>query len=383
MIHKNTQLGSMMMMMMMCHLFSLMMMMMIKSSFSSIPSNVYPPLCSLKDSSQGFVLNVTDGVNPRCASVITPPTRGNHPVLFVFHGAGGNAKNFGGLKDSAGKSWSDVSSDLSKSGFAIVGGEATQFSGSSPSPIPQDCLECFDSCREDKMNCSSCCSQKQMDCASVCGPERVPFRDVEKAVCSSSIEEIEEFQWHGGEWLIPDIQTDMTGIKCEAEDSREITYINNILEELEKREEFDMSRIFVTGCSMGSAMTLWISQCLHLRNASTITSFATQSTGLKVKGDGLTFPPDNYNNGTSTWGECDGCEYFPAPVVKSENLKACIVDQTGDNDFYKSSLNLNKTWIETGMRAEISISDGGHCQTHSFEWIANCLDDGTGRLLGE
>ena len=61
-------------------------------------------------------------------------------------------------------------------------------------------------------------------------------------------------------------------------------------------------------------------------------------------------------------------------------LESMHWDQTGDNDFYKSSLNLNKTWIETGMRAEISISDGGHCQTHSFEWIANCLDDGTGRL---
>ena len=365
---------------------TLLILLMIKPSFSTIPSNVYPPLCSLKDPSQGFVLNITDGVNQRCASVITPNNQGKKdlPILFVFHGAGGNAKHFGGLTDSMGKSWSDVSSDLSKSGFAIVGGEATQFSGSSPSPspIPQDCLECFDSCREDKTNCSSCCSEKQRDCASVCGPEHVPFQDVEKAVCSSSIEE-EEFQWHGGEWLIPEIQTDTTGIKCDAEDSREITYINNILEELEKREEFDMSRVFVTGCSMGSAMTLWISQCLHSRNATTITSFATQSTGLKVKGDGLTFPPDNYNNGTSTWGECDGCEYFPAPVVKSENLKACIVDQTGDNDFYKSSLNLNKTWIETGMRAEISISDGGHCQTHSFEWIANCLDDGTGRLLGE
>ena len=142
-------------------------------------------------------------------------------------------------------------------------------------------------------------------------------------------------------WLIPEIQTDSTGIKCDASDSREITYMKNIIQELEKRDdEFDTSRIFVTGCSMGSAMTLWISQCLHLGNASTITSFATQSTGLKVKGDGLKFPPDNYDNGTSTWGECDGCKYFPAPVIKSKNLKACIVDQTGDSDFYNSSLNL-------------------------------------------
>ena len=33
------------------------------------------------------------------------------------------------------------------------------------------------------------------------------------------------------------------------------------------------------------------------------------------------------------------------------------------------------------MRSNISISSGTHCQTHSFAWIAACLDDGTGRLL--
>jgi len=310
----------------------------------------------------------------------------------VFHGAGGNAKNFGGLTDSQGKTWSDISSSSSK-GFAIVGGEATQWSGQSPgpppgpSPIPSDCMECFDSCKNTD-NCSACCSENQKKCASVCGPEGVPFNDVEKAVCSSSKTtesiNVDEFQWHGGEWLIPEIQTDKTGIKCDVKDSREITYMNNVIQELEKydKQVFDTSKVFVTGCSMGSAMTLWISQCLHLQNSSMITAFGTQSTGLKVKGDGLKFPPDNYDNGTSTWGECDDCEYFPAPVVLRKNLKACIVDQTGDNDFYKSSLHLNKTWIEKGMRAEISISDAGHCQTHSFDWIANCLDDGTGLFLG-
>jgi hypothetical protein len=33
------------------------------SASSYIPSQVYPPLCSIK--SNGFVINVTDGVNPR------------------------------------------------------------------------------------------------------------------------------------------------------------------------------------------------------------------------------------------------------------------------------------------------------------------------------
>jgi len=35
----------------------------LSSSSSYIPSQAYPPLCSIK--SNGFVINVTDGVNPR------------------------------------------------------------------------------------------------------------------------------------------------------------------------------------------------------------------------------------------------------------------------------------------------------------------------------
>ena len=42
--------------------------------------------------------------------------------------------------------------------------------------------------------------------------------------------------------------------------------------------------------------------------------FASQSTGLKTKGDGLRLPPDNYQP-EYTWGECPECKYFPAPVV--------------------------------------------------------------------
>ena len=82
-------------------------------------------------------------------------------------------------------------------------------------------------------------------------------------------------------------------------------------------------------------------------------------------------------------------QYFPAPVSKTDGLKACVVDQRDDNevggesyDFYKSSLALQQAWLRAGMRADASLSArGGHCETHSFEWIASCLDDGTGRLL--
>ena len=83
-------------------------------------------------------------------------------------------------------------------------------------------------------------------------------------------------------------------------------------------------------------------------------AFASQSTGLKVKGDGLHFPPDNYDP-SYQWGECPSfvpgtisslraaslrshmctlvslhcChrppfaprQYFPAPVSKTYGLK--------------------------------------------------------------
>ena len=57
----------------------------------------------------------------------------------------------------------------------------------------------------------------------------------------------------------------------------------------------------------------------------------TPEVGLKVKGDGLRFPPDNYlPNTTTSWGQCPACQYFPAPVRRTTGLKACVVDQTED-----------------------------------------------------
>ena len=105
---------------------------------------------------------------------------------------------------------------------------------------------------------------------------------------------------------------------------------------MSKLDELDTSRLFFTGCSMGSALTVWAAQCFHKSTPSAVTAFGTQSTGLKVKGDGLSFPPDNYDPGYK-WGECPTCKYFPAPVVKTSGLKACINDQTGDQNFYESS----------------------------------------------
>merc|ERR1719198_2049774 len=128
---------------------------------------------------------------------------------------------------------------------------------------------------------------------------------------------------------------------------------------------------------MGSAVTIWYAQCLHALAPTVLTAFSTQSTGLKVKGDGLNFPADNYAPSYG-WGECPECEYFPAPVVKTDGLKACITDQTEDGDFYLSSLALNETWRAADMRGEIKITAGAHCQTQDYTWIANCIDDNTG-----
>ena len=147
----------------------------------------------------------------------------------------------------------------------------------------------------------------------------------------------------------------------------------------------DSSRLFFTGCSMGSAFTVWASQCYHKLQPSAVSAFGTQSTGLKVKGDGLEFPNDNYDTAYG-WGECPTCKYFPAPVTKTPGLKACFVDQTSDPTaavpyFYKSTLAMQKAWSDAGMRSNASYTSGGHCQTASFTWIVECLDDNTGRLL--
>ena len=239
-------------------------------------------------------------------------------------------------------------------------------------------------------------------------PEHVPFRAAVAAVCgldnttrdvAEEFVAVEEEQqamslsttatapwvggWNGGQWLIPEIQTDASGLACDPSRFQDAAYILNATAALAAYNggrTFNTSATFFTVCSMGSAMAIWSAQCAHALEPSAVSAFASQSTGLKTKGDGLTFPPDNYQPQYS-WGECPQCEYFPAPVVQTRGLKACIVDQYGDRDFYYSSLALNRTWRAAGMRAEVDLHPGSHCQTRSFEWIVECIDDGTGRLL--
>jgi hypothetical protein len=196
-------------------------------------------------------------------------------------------------------------------------------------------------------------------------------------VCGNAIE---------GQWQIPEVFNDTTGPKC-TKDYSEIRYLADIMGELEQHKDtYDTSRIFTSGCSMGSAFSIYSSQCLQTMYPNAITAFATHSTGFKEKGDGNKLPPDNYNK-KYTWGECpNGCKYWPTSLPKKSSMKACIFDNAQDpnaNDptFYHTSVQLNKVWTAAGNKAETHFGQGGHCQIHSFAAIVDCLDDGTHRLV--
>jgi len=266
---------------------------------------------------KGSVYKVSDGVyDDRCFSLIEPSTTSENklPILFWFHGAGGNAGHCGGNRgrDSGTSSMYDLAQ---KFGYVLVCGEALQVD-------------------------------------------------------------------HRGQWDIPEI-INKTNDYCANDASTDMVYIQNVLKKLSENPKYDLSRIFTSGCSMGSAFSQFTAPCLKSKGF-TISAFATHSTGLKVKGDGLKFPGSWHDH--SRWGECDGCMYFPQRPqswkkdIQGLGLKACIFDNTGDGDFYTSSQNLADTWTQLGNKAETHFLDGGHCQIHSFDDIIDCLDDGTGRL---
>merc|ERR1719498_1110233 len=201
-------------------------------------------------------------------------------------------------------------------------------------------------------------------------------------VCGESIQD-------GNGWRIPEVITDTTGTPCKASDSVGITYMKNVVAELAKDgNTFDTSRIFTSGCSMGSAFSEYISSCIKEDTPDAISAFATHSTGLKVKGDGNDFPAATLDR-QYQWGECPKCQYFPfKPKAFNDSLglKACVFDNTGDKtvedpQFYRSSVALAKEWNALGMKTETHFADGGHCEIHSYEDIVTCLDDGTKRLI--
>merc|ERR1719453_1050757 len=255
------------------------------------------PTCSVNGVAGGKVVTFSDGTYDRCMSVITPSSaRKPMPILWWFHGSGGNAAHCGNQKDLV---------DLAESvGFAFICGEATQ---------------------------------------NVFG--------------------------HGGQWNIPAKITDKTGTPCSTSDSVEVNYMKNALANLAKSPEtYDTTRIFTSGCSMGSAFSGYIGNCLKLWEPQQISAFATHSTGLKKKGDGNRLPEN--------WGECAGCQWWPfAPVKYSDSLglKACIFDNTGDGDFYKTSVYLSKEWPQLGNPSESHFASGGHCQNIPYADIVKCL----------
>ena len=95
-----------------------------------VPTNVGPPKCSIKlptasedKLSQSTVVNVSDGVYERCAALLIPDRDDDEklPILFNFHGSGGNASFIETHSGQVGNKWGD----LAVSGkFTLVGGEA-------------------------------------------------------------------------------------------------------------------------------------------------------------------------------------------------------------------------------------------------------------------
>merc|ERR1712019_119190 len=140
-----------------------------------------------------------------------------------------------------------------------------------------------------------------------------------------------------------------------------------IIQHLDQSGGYDTSRLFTSGCSMGSAFSGYISNCLKQQDPTQISAFATHSTGLKYKGDGNRLPEN--------WGECDGCQWWPFAPVKN-GMKACIFDNTGDGDFYKTSTYLAEKWPQLGNPSESHFASGGHCQNIPYTDIVSCLGVG-------
>merc|ERR1712039_493298 len=166
-------------------------------------------------------------------------------------------------------------------------------------------------------------------------------------VCAEALQYSQSSSQQSGLWQIPEVITDATGTPCKDSDSVEVGYIKNAITKLGDKNEglpdFDVTRIFTSGCSMGSAFSGYTANCLKARSPSVLSAFA------------------KFNDTLS--------------------LKACVFDNTGDGDFYKTSKSLVTKWTALGMKAESHFGTGGHCEIHSYAAIVNCLDDETKRLL--
>ena len=87
------------------------------------------PKCSVSGDPDGQVLRFRVGLHERCAAVVAPrqPAAAKLPVLFFFHGSGGNAAACDRLPMAA---------VAKQNGFALVCGEAVQYSNGGQWDIP-------------------------------------------------------------------------------------------------------------------------------------------------------------------------------------------------------------------------------------------------------
>ena len=256
--------------------------------------------CGVGGDPNGQVVQFTDGSQQRCMSIISPPSNASTsklPVLFWFHGHGGNAAEC---------DRNPLAALAKQHGFALVCGEAVQTA-------------------------------------------------------------------RGGSWNVPHVITDTTGTPCRDSDSYDRPYIKNALRRLEQLGSFDTTRVFFSGCSQGSGFSTYTSTCTKQdsETAEHISAFATHSTGLKIKGDNITW------DCCSDIESCEECQYFPAkpfavPAADLLGLKACVFDNmedrlppdpTSNNPFfYLSSKQLAAHWSALGNKVEAHFKSGGHCQ---------------------
>ena len=286
---------------------------------SGPPAKPGPPKCNAAVPDGRVVnqvYNITDGENARCIASVRPAAKtAPVPVLFWFHGAGGSAANCG-MEGAADPPHTTLGQLALAHGFALVCGEAIQWTsgGSPPAPgppahVPADCLACFAShgCKPGA-GCDECVAQRaQRPCSHICAPEHVPFPTAQHTFCKdhktntravvstpspvevSASTMRESFggvcdSCHGGQWLIPEVITTTSGPKCAPADSPENVYMANALSILAAAEHpnggkvYDTTRVFTSGCSMGSAFSTFASNCLYSTlPKGSISAFATHS----------------------------------------------------------------------------------------------------------
>jgi hypothetical protein len=286
---------------------------------ASGPSKPGPPKCNAAVPDGRVVnqiYNITDGENARCIAAVRPAAAtAPVPVLFWFHGAGGSAANCG-MEGAADPPHTTLGQLALAHGFALVCGEAIQWTSGGPPPtpdppvhVPADCLACFAShgCKPGP-GCDECVVKRaQRPCSHICAPEHVPFPIAQHTFCkdhktnthpvvptpspagASASTTRESFggvcdACNGGQWLIPEVITTTSGPKCALADSPENVYMANALSILAAAKHpnggkvYDTTRVFTSGCSMGSAFSIFASNCLYSTlPKGSISAFATHS----------------------------------------------------------------------------------------------------------